>query len=138
MARIVAVVDSNAVDHLVDDPDLRRVIEGALADDRLRLLYTHLTMDELAEIPDPIRRRDLVAAITSLGEKVPTSAFVLDFSRLDEARLGDDSDDFESLRDGKLSHTVDALIATTARSERGLFITQDRRAAGRAQRAGIE
>jgi len=67
---------------------------------------------------------------------VPTGAFVLDLSRLGEARLSKDAETFETL--GGLRHAKDALIATTAQFESALFITSDRRAAGRARDVGID
>ena len=55
---VVAVLDSHAVDPMVDDADARGIIERARDEGRVRLLYTHVTMDELVATPDLGRRRD--------------------------------------------------------------------------------
>jgi hypothetical protein len=97
------VLDSNAIDPIADVPGAYEAVRKAVDEDKVELLYTHITIDELVAIPDLERRSRLVLLLIDLGRLVPTGAFALDFSRLDFARL-DDSDDneWEALR----SHSV--------------------------------
>ena len=67
---IVAVFDSNAVDPLVDDAQVRSLVGDAVAAGTLRVLYTHVTWDELGATPDLGRREALREAIQTIGERV--------------------------------------------------------------------
>lgn len=132
------VLDANAVDPLVDQPGAFEILEQAITEQRVEVLYTHVTLDELAGVPDLERRRRLILAVVALGRLVPTGAFVLDFSRLNFARLVDDVDAFEAFRSGNLKHTADALIAATAVFEDAAVVTADQRLTSRAQARGLQ
>ncbi|MER7982648.1 hypothetical protein [Streptomyces sp. NPDC095817] len=133
------VFDTNAVDPLTDGPTYERIREAVTAG-RLEVLYTHVTIDELAEIPDLDRRQQLLALLVSIGRLVPTGSAVLDFSRLDFCRLGAEDAEaaFDGLRSGSLRHTKDALIADTAVFEGCALVTNERRLTNRAAARGIE
>jgi rRNA-processing protein FCF1 len=131
------VFDSNAVDPLIDQPGSYELLREAIDTGRLEVLFTHVTIDELAEVPDESRRDRLRRAITTLGRKVPTGAFILDYSRLDEARLGDDVSAVAALRSNNIRHSNDALIAVTPSYEQCHLITHERRLTGRAREQGI-
>lgn len=132
-----AVLDSNAVDLLIDLPGAYETLRTAVDDGRLRLLFTHINIDELAVVPDAERRSRLLLAMVDLGQLVPTGACVADVSRLNFARLMEDVDAVEALRSGNIDHTRDALIAATAIFEKCALVTNDKRLAGQARR-GIE
>ena len=134
---IVAVIDSNAVDPLVDDEDVRETIRAAIADGRLRLLSTHVTYDEIEATKDGACRVALLTALSDFSEAVPTGAFVLNVSRLGMARLSDDVEAFEEQRSGQSKHTHDALIAVTAQYEGSFLVTHDKGMRRRAESAGI-
>jgi predicted nucleic acid-binding protein len=134
---IVAVIDSNAVDPLVDDEQIRDAVSRASAGGRPRLMSTHVTADELAATEDATRREALLAALSDFTELVPTGAFVLGTSRLGMARLSDDVEGFEKQRGGRMKHTNDALIAVTARYEDAVLVTHDRAMRHRAEAAGV-
>lgn len=135
------VFDSNAIDAIVDTPGAYEVLRGAIDRAELEVLYTHITIDELSAISDLDRRRLLLTCLTGLGQQVPTGAFVLDYSRLDHARLGDEAgaEALENLRSGSLKHTKDGIIASTARSEECALVTNEkRRFPNRSREEGIE
>lgn len=131
------VLDANAVDPLVDQAGAYETLSRAVAEGRLEALYTHVTLDELAEVPDLERRRRLILALVGLGRLVPTGAFVVGFSRLGHGRLVDDAEALESFRSGNLKHTADALIAATAAFESAALVTADKRLSGRARDRGL-
>jgi hypothetical protein len=129
-----AVVDSNAVDHL---PEHLEAVQEAIKAGRLELLWTHVTIDELAVVPDPDRRAWLLCLAASVCRFVSTGAFVLDFSRLDMARLNDDREAFEAFRDGNLRHTRDAIVTVTAAVENAVIVTYDGPMRSRAERRDL-
>lgn len=99
------VFDSNAVDPLADIPGAYEALEAAVDAGKLKILYTHVNIDELAEIPDLDRRRTLLLLLVSLGDLVPTGATAVDYSRLNFCRISDESDDFELMRSKNIKHT---------------------------------
>jgi hypothetical protein len=133
------VLDSNAVDPLIDLPGAYEAVRAAIDCGRLDVLYTHVTIDELAATRDPDRRSRLLATVRSLGRLVPTGAFILDVSRLGLARLSDDVEAVETLRSNNAAHSQDALIAITAAYENCALVTNEaRRLPARARERGIE
>lgn len=48
------VVDSNAIDPIADNSGAYESVRAAIDAGRLEILYTHINIDELAAIPDPI------------------------------------------------------------------------------------
>jgi len=135
---IRGLLDSNAVDLLVYPPERYEAMRDAVDDGRLVLLWTHITIDELAAIPDLERRGRLLLTAISLARLVPTGAMVLDYSRWDWARLADDEEAVEAFRQGNLRHTRDALLAATAVYERCALVTADRTLTFRARARGVE
>ena len=134
---VVAVLDSNAVDALLDQPDLSDRVAAAVDAGVLRLLYTHVTVDELAQVPDDARRADLLSLLTAYAFAVPTGDFALGASRLGMARISGEDSPIDALRSSAGRHTLDALVAGTARQEGALLVTYERRLTNRARAAGI-
>jgi rRNA-processing protein FCF1 len=132
-----AVLDSNALDPIAKIRGAYEAIERAINDGQVELLITHVTIDELAEVPDTDLRARLLLFAMALTRLVPTGAFVLDVSRLDFARLYDDTEVFQALRSGNIEHSRDALIAVTAQYEHCALVTNDKRMAGRARERGL-
>jgi hypothetical protein len=137
---ISVVLDSNAVDHMVDFPDLSGRVVAAVHSGRVRLPYTHVSIDEIARIPDSKaqRRADILSWLTTFCVPVPTGGFVLDVSRLDIARLPDASGVIPYLQSDQGDHTLDALIGATALYEGACLLTYDKRLISRASSNGIE
>lgn len=132
------VVDANAIDPLINMPGAYEATRSAIDDGQLEILFTHVTVEELAETPDLDRRSHLLLILIDLGRIVPTGAFVLDYSRLNFARLNDDAEAFEAFRSGNIDHTRDALIAATAQFEQCAMVTFDKRLTARARDRGVE
>jgi hypothetical protein len=61
-----AVLDSNAIDPLIDLPGAYEAVRTAIDAGRVELLFTHVNIDELAAVPD-LRARDRgVEVLTTL------------------------------------------------------------------------
>jgi predicted nucleic acid-binding protein len=133
-----AVLDSNAVDPLVDLPGAYEAVRAGLDAGEVELLFTHVNIDELAAVPDWDRRSRLLLVLVDIGRLVPTGAFALDYSRLNFARRYEDVTVIEALRSGNIDHTRDALIAATAVFEACALVTNEKRLTARARDRGIE
>jgi predicted nucleic acid-binding protein len=132
------VFDSNAIDPLIDVPGAYETMRSAVDQGQLEVLFTHITIEELAATPDEDRRSRLLLQLVALGHLVPTGALVLGYSRLGFARFGSDDEALEAFRSGNVDHTRDALIASTAQYERCALVTDERRLTNRARERGVE
>jgi predicted nucleic acid-binding protein len=134
------VMDANGVDPIADNPGAYEALRAAVDNKQVEILYTHVTIDELCEIPDVDRRSKLILVLADLGTVVPTGAAALDFSRVGFCRLSSDADDpdFEAWRSGNVRHTRDALIAATGAFEKATIVTYDERLTKRAKERGID
>lgn len=130
------VLDSNATDPLIDLPGALQYLQRAAAAAGIEILYTHVTVDENGDTPDPVRRARLLAALAGVGRKVPTGGAVFDSSKWDEARWFDGTT-VENIHQGSPDDINDALIATTAVVEDAVLVTRDVKLTGRAERQGI-
>jgi rRNA-processing protein FCF1 len=132
------VVDANAIDPLVDLPGAYEVVRSSVDQRQLKVLFTHVTIDELTATPDEERRSRLLSLLVDLGHLIPTGAFVLGFSRLNFARLSSDEEAVEAFRSGRIDHTRDALVAATAQFEQCALVTRDKRLTNRARNRGVD
>jgi hypothetical protein len=132
------LLDSNALDPILDAPGAYEALEEAVSSARLEVFYTHVTVDEIAVTPDEEKRQWLLNLLVFLGRPVYTSVTVCDVSRLNFCRLSDDDDIFEPLRSGRIKHSRDAVIAHTALTERCVLITNEKRLAARARDQVVE
>ncbi len=132
------VVDANAIDPIVNRPGAHEVMRSAVDQGQLEVLFTHITIEELAATPDEDRRSRLLLLLVDLGRLIPTGALVLGFSRLGFARLGSDREAVEAFRSGNIAHTRDALVAVTAQHEHCALVTYDQRLTNRARERGVE
>lgn len=132
------LLDSNALDPMLKVSGAYEALEEAVSSARLSVFYTHVTVDEIAAIPDGEKRQWLLNLLVFLGRPVYTSVTVCDVSRFNFCRLSDDDDIFEPLRSGSIKHTRDAVIAHTALTERCALITNEKRLAARARAQGVE
>jgi len=72
------LLESNALDYLSENPDVVDLIVEASAQDKLVLLVTQLTIDDLNQIPDAVWRADLQALFDRLPvEQAPIAAFLI-------------------------------------------------------------
>jgi predicted nucleic acid-binding protein len=133
------VLDSNALDPVIDDPSAYDVLREAVELGKLEMLRTHVNIDEVLDTPDSARRERLRRAWAKLTKPVPTGALALDTSKLNEARLTEDAEAVEALRSGNVKNTEDALIAVTALCEECALVTNEKkRLPNRAKERGIE
>lgn len=131
--------DSNALDPLLAQAGAYEVLYGAVSTGKLEVLYTHVTVDEIAATPDEEKRQWLLNLLVFLGRPIPTSGMALNFSRLDFCRLmADDDATFEPLRSGNIKHSRDALIAHTALHEGCALITNEKRLTACGKKQGVE
>lgn len=145
---------------MFDTNVFNRILDGVVPIDALsghvNAHATHVQRDEIGRTKDPARREALEAVFGSVtGAAVPTASFVLDVSRLGEARLGgrrvvptssavwgvskwgqakwtaDDNlyvpikAELDALNGGKKNNIEDALIAETAIKEGYILVTED-------------
>jgi hypothetical protein len=108
------VMDSNAVDPLADLPGAYEVARAAVQDGRLEVLFTHVTIDELAAISDLERRSSLLILLISIGRLVNTEGLIVGYSRVGFSTLVDDTESLTTLRSGGTGHSRDALIGSAA------------------------
>jgi hypothetical protein len=132
------LLDSNALDPMLNVSGAYEALEDAVSSARLEVFYTHVTVDEIAVTPDPEKRKWLLNLLVFLGRPVYTSVTICDVSRLNFCRLSDDDDIFEPLRSGSVKHSRDAVIAHTALTERCALITNEKRLAARTRDQGVE
>jgi hypothetical protein len=99
------VLDSNAVDPLIDLPGAHEAVRAAVDAGQAELLFTHVNIEELAAVPNLDRRSRLLLILVDIGRLVPTGAFACDVSRLSFARLSEDVDVIEALRSGNVDHS---------------------------------
>lgn len=133
------LLDSNALDPMLTQTGAYEVLYEAASSGKLEVLYTHITIDEIAMTPDLEKRQWLLNLLVFLGQPIPTSGAVFDVSRFDFCRvMADDDDTFEPLRSGNVKHSRDALIGHTALHEGCALVTNEHRLTGRAREQGAE
>ena len=113
-------------------------LRAAVSSGELEILFTHVTVDEMAAIPVLEKRQRLLIFLIAIGRMIDTSSVCLDVSRLDFCRLSDDDGTFEALRSNKISHSRDALIAHSALAEKCALVTNEKRLTARSRDQGIE
>ena len=111
------MLDTNIFDLIIETPGLAEHLQSLAASDRLDIVVTHVQEDELARIPDPEKQR----AIQQVPRRsLPTAVFVLDVSRLGQARLGEGQEgglEYDTLHGENPKRLRDAVIALTAAAE---------------------
>jgi len=133
-------IDSNAVDHMLDNPELLETIR--MAAQRLNFIFigNHVILDQLTATPNEDRRIKLLAIYNSLPkEDVLTRGAYYGISRYGQAKYADDSNTGMSLSQVKTSGkggAHDALIAMTASGEADVLITDDSKLAKKMRRNG--
>jgi len=132
------LLDSNALDPLLTKFGAFEALDQAVSSASLEVLYTHITVDEIAATPDLKTRQWLLNLLVFLGRPILTSGAVANFSRANFCRAMADDDTFEPLRSGNIKHSRDALIAHTALYEGCALITNEKRLAARARDQAVE
>ena len=122
------ILDTNIFNHIVEGKvDVSTLFHGP------PLYATHIQLDEIKETTDKEKQSQLKKLFSELPQdSLPTASFVLDVSRLGQARLSS-GELYEKLR-GRLeklgrrkrSNIKDALIAETAIKAGLVLVTHDR------------
>ena len=128
-----AMIDTMVFDALHDDPPGRDAVLAAIATGRLRLVTTHVQEAQLADIPDPVRRRALQRIPR---EVVPSAAPVVAVTRGGRPLLGP-SAETDAIRRGP-RHAADDVIAEAARARADCLVTEDGRLAEDARARGLD
>jgi hypothetical protein len=135
------VIDNCSLHPFVQVPGAYEAARRAIDSGRLEILYTHVTLEEATATPDPELRDSLVHVLTTLGSLVPTGAFIVNLSRVGQARVTDECGTaaVEALRSNAARHSIDALVAITAQFEGCALLTEEKkRLPRRARDEGIE
>lgn len=121
--------------YMFDTNIFNRILDGSFdlqgSDDKV-LYATHVQLDEIRATKNIQRRLGLEKLFMEiLDEQLPTQSFVLDISRLDEARLGNGEiyNQILSLLNQrnkrKPNNVQDALIGETALTNGLILVTED-------------
>jgi predicted nucleic acid-binding protein len=121
--------------YMFDTNVFNRLLDGSVDLGKLAgkvCCATHVQIDEIRATKSAERRSNLENVFTEvLSEQLPTQSFVLNVSRLDEARLGDGELYGELLNrlnqrnKAKPNNVQDALIAETALANSLTLVTED-------------
>jgi len=127
------MLDTNIFDKIINNEKLEIRILELKNSEQIKILTTHIQIDELGAIADTARRKKLLKCVNEICECIPTMGVVLDVSRIGMARLSD-GEEIEKIRQGNLKRTQDALISSTASSDTDFLVTEDRSFATRVKR----
>lgn len=146
--------------YMFDTNIFNRILDGIInvnvPHSNAKFFATHVQNDELSKTPEQSRRQSLLNTFKEVtSNRIPTETFVLDHSRLDEARLGGENilptesavwdvsawdqsgwnantdlylnikSELDKLNKGKPNNVQDALIAETAIKNKLVLVTDD-------------
>ncbi len=120
----IFMLDTNIFDKIIENQELEIKISELKNRKQIRILTTHIQIDELNDTPDAAKRKKLHECANKICECIPTSDCIVGISRLGMARLGN-GEEFEKIRQGNLKRTEDALISSTASSDADFLVTED-------------
>jgi predicted nucleic acid-binding protein len=132
---------------VVDTCIFNKLIDGLLSTEDLpsntEFVATHIQIDELNRTIDVERRAKLFLRFATLVDSViPTESAVFNVSRWDHCKLGDGAlykrlkADLDTLNNGKVNNTKDALIAEVAIANQCTLLTADYHLAEAAKKNG--
>jgi predicted nucleic acid-binding protein len=119
------MLDTNIFDRIIAISGFAGHLRSLTAGGGIDIVVTHVQEDELAGIQDAEKRRAIQQVPRRL---VPTVVFVLDISRLGDARLGGGHEgglEYDALHGENPKRVRDAVIALTAAAEVDAFVTED-------------
>ncbi|MEW6066994.1 MAG: PIN domain-containing protein [Nitrospirota bacterium] len=125
--------------YMFDTNIFNRILDGVVEITKFRtkahFCATHVQLDELKATSNTQRRQELISVFEEVSEnnEVPTESFVLDVSRLDKAKLGDEENnlyskvkaEIDKRNKNKPNNIQDALIAETAIKNNITLVTED-------------
>lgn len=134
------MLDTDAIIRLSESPEMVKIVADCVEVRTAEILISHVQVDELCRVLDSeALARRVLALLRVRASLVLTNIFVLDVSRLDNARLGTDQDSEAFDRHlgagpARTRHAEDATIASTARSEQAVLVTLNRKDLNRMRR----
>ena len=122
--------------YVVDTSLINKLVDGSVHVDELptdgSFVASHIQIDEINRTKNLKRRSKLLQKFAeTIDEVLPTESFVLDTSRLDEAKLGDGvsyhtiKTELDSTNKSKSNNSEDALIAEIAMNNGYVLLTAD-------------
>ena len=121
---------------MFDTNIFNRILDGSIDPSSLNgkdCIVTHVQFDEIQATKNEERRAQLEGIFTQItNAQLPIESFVLDVSRLDEAKLSDGVtynqllQRLNELNRSKPNNIQDALIAETALNNKITLVTEDR------------
>lgn len=120
------MLDSNAIDSIVDDKSLYDCVVAAINDGKLTLYITHIQDDEIKDTPErkAEKRSNLQSFIKIYCTSIATRGFVIGVSTLGEAAIYD-GEEIDAICNGDVKMMHDALIAATANCDADYLVTND-------------
>jgi len=118
------MLDTNTINAIGYDASVYDRVVSAVKTGKLTLYITHIQEDEIAKIPDPEIRSNLLEFLRNYCIRVPTRGFVLGVSRLGDAAFYD-NEEIDAIYRGKMKMMHDALIAATAHCDADFLVTDD-------------
>jgi hypothetical protein len=97
------VLDSNAVDPIVDRPGAVDVVREAVESGRLAICVTHVQRSEVAKTPD-LQRRRVLEGVLDLAEHQPVGVFVFASGQFGD-RFGEADGSYERITRGRQTST---------------------------------
>lgn len=125
--------------YMFDTNIFNRILDKRIEINRFRrkanFYATHVQFDELKATSNTQRRQELISVFEEItgNNKIPSASFVLDVSRLGEAKLGDKNinlyskikTELDKQNNNKSNNIQDALIAETAIKNKVTLVTED-------------
>lgn len=110
-----------------------RMLNDLIDAGKVQNLITHIQIDEMEGIKEPTQKARVNAISRTF---IPTSGFVLGYSRLGMARLGGGTPalKYEDVRKTSKRIVKDSLVSITAASDADIFVTEDKIQAKRFKR----
>lgn len=121
--------DTNAYDRLISDPHALEIYAKA-EDGGYEFYLTHIQIDEINEIPDKHKeKRGLAILFLAYGRPriIDTESMVLDVSRLDFCKFGEEDSYYNQLLNDSKNNCNDALIGETSIINGFTLVTDDKR-----------
>jgi len=129
------MLDTNALSYIAEENLMQKIKELA-SNGIIEILVTHAQMDEVDATPDVEKAKKMLEIPAKI---IPTDGFILDVSRLGQAKFCDENDRIEELRANsrKPNPSRDALIGITAIKNLDFFVTDDKKLRRRITKIGF-
>jgi predicted nucleic acid-binding protein len=132
------MLDTNIYDRIVETPGMASALDQLTAAGRIQILTTFIQQDEIAAIPDVVKRSKVKSVRTT---KVTPTAGMYGVTPYGESPYGCDGSEGVLPVDALMSRSgkrwQDALIASTASAKADVLVTEDADLKSRVARAGI-